>query len=60
MIMLHFEVDGIWNHFWTIIFVVVLVAVSVGLDGVFSFFAKQIDSIIDSIADNFVQIVFVK
>ena len=60
VIMLPFEVDGIWNHFWAIIFVVVLVAVSVGLDGVFSFFAKQIDNIIDSIVDNFVQIVFVK
>ena len=31
VIMMSFEVDGIWNHFWTIIFVVVLVAVSVGL-----------------------------
>ena len=55
--MMPFEVDGIWNHFWTIIFVVVLVAVSVGLDDVFSFFfAKQIDSIVE----NFVQIIFVK
>ena len=57
VIMMPFEVDGIWNHFWTIIFVVVLVAVSVGLDDVFSFFfAKQIDSIVE----NFVQIIFVK
>ena len=58
VIMLPFEVDGIWNYFWTIIFVVVLVVVSVGLDGVFSFFAKPIDSIIDSIVDNFMQIYF--
>ena len=60
VIMLPFEVDGIWNHFWTNIFVVVLAVVNVGLDGVFSFFAKQIDNIINSIVDNFVQIVFVK
>ena len=58
VIMMPFEVDGIWNHFWTIIFVVVLVAVSDGLDDVFFlfFFAKQIDSIVE----NFVQIIFVK
>ena len=59
--MMPFEVDGICKHFWTIIFAVVLVAVSVGLDDVFSlFFAKKIDSIIDSIVENFVQIFFVK
>ena len=60
VIMLPFEVDGIWNHFWTNIFVVVLAVVSVGLDVVFFFFCKKIDSIINSIVDNFVQIVFVK
>ena len=43
VIMLPFEVDGIWKHFWTTIFVV-------GLGGVFSFFEKQIDNIIDSIS----------
>ena len=42
VIMLPFEVDGIWNHIWTNIFVVVLAVVSVGLDVVFSLFAKKL------------------